>query len=184
MDLSAIARNIIAGLKNAADEKGITLLADIDDRLVEKVVGDPTRTSQVITNLVHNAIKFTKEGSVQLSIVVDTFLPDSVTLSVKVDDTGIGIAPEKQRMIFDRFTQADSSTSRSYGGTGLGLAITKKILELQGVNLQLTSEPGKGSQFYFTQTFAFSKEVNGEDRERRPVTNGEQQLKGVHPLTG
>ncbi len=77
-------------------------------------------------------------------------------------DTGIGISPEKQNMIFDRFTQADSSTSRSYGGTGLGLAISKRILELQGVTLQLRSEPGKGSEFFFTQTFAFSREGIGE----------------------
>src|SRR5260221_607709 len=172
-DLSATARNIMAGLKNAADGKGIALLIDIDQNLNNKLLGDPTRTTQVINNLAHNAIKFTREGSVSLSLVVDSVWPDAMTITVKIEDTGIGIAPEKQQMIFDRFTQADSSTSRSYGGTGLGLAITKKILELQGVLLQLKSEPGKGSCFYFTQTFSISTEVGGERRNILPV-NGQE----------
>jgi CheY-like chemotaxis protein/nitrogen-specific signal transduction histidine kinase len=182
MDLSAIARNIVAGLKNAADEKGIILRLDIDPALDKKVMGDPTRTSQVINNLVHNAVKFTKTGSVQLSIVVDSAEQDHLTLTMKVADTGIGIAPEKQGVIFDRFTQADSSTSRSYGGTGLGLAITKKILELQGVSLKLQSEPGKGSQFFFTQTFPASKEPIGEGQDLFPAAGREQLLRGVHIL--
>lgn len=182
MDLPAIARNIVAGLKNAADEKGIRLLIDVDGRLDKKIIGDPTRSSQVINNLVHNAIKFTKEGSVRLSITVDSLTTEQVTLLIRVEDTGIGIEPEKQGMIFDRFTQADSSTSRSYGGTGLGLAITKKILELQGVDLQLKSEPGKGSEFYFTQTFTVSKEPVGEDQDLLPVDGGEQLLQGIRLL--
>jgi signal transduction histidine kinase/CheY-like chemotaxis protein len=162
MDLPLIARNIVAGLKNASQEKDIELLTDIDNRLDRKLLGDPTRMGQVITNLVHNAIKFTREGFVRLSIHVDFEDGPSATITVKVEDTGIGIAPEKQNMIFDRFTQADSSTSRSYGGTGLGLAITKRILELQGVTLHLNSEPGKGSVFYFTQTFVLTEEKTGE----------------------
>jgi signal transduction histidine kinase len=182
MDLSSIARNIIAGLKNAADEKGILLLADIDSRLDKKVMGDPTRTSQVINNLVHNAVKFTEKGTVRLSVIVDSFQPDFVTVTIKINDTGIGIPAEKQGIIFDRFTQADSSTSRSYGGTGLGLAITRKILELQRVILQLQSEPGKGSEFYFTQTFTFSKETVAEVRDRLPVDKDKQCLHGIHLL--
>ncbi len=158
MDLAGIAHNIVAGLKNAADEKAIGLVVDVDSRLDKMLVGDPTRTSQVINNLVHNAIKFTREGSVRLGITVDDVRPETMTLTIRVEDSGIGIPREKQDMIFDRFTQADSSTSRSYGGTGLGLAISKKILELQGVALQLTSEQGKGSCFYFIQTFPISEE--------------------------
>jgi signal transduction histidine kinase len=182
MDLAAIARNIVAGLKNAADEKNISLLIDVDFRLDKKLLGDPTRTSQVINNLVHNAIKFTREGSVRVSLVVESVWPDALTITVKVEDTGIGIAPEKQHMIFDRFTQADSSTSRSYGGTGLGLAITKKILELQGVILQLISEPGKGSKFFFTQTFPVSTEVPGDEGLAAPEAGDEQLLRGIHLL--
>jgi signal transduction histidine kinase/CheY-like chemotaxis protein len=157
-DLPAIAANIVAGLQNAADEKGIALVLDANSGLTGLLTGDPTRTSQVINNLVHNAIKFTKEGTVQLSLRLDDRTKESMTVTVSVTDTGIGIPPEKQQLIFDRFTQADSSTSRSYGGTGLGLAISKRILELQGVKLRVQSEPGKGSCFYFTQSFPLSNE--------------------------
>jgi signal transduction histidine kinase/CheY-like chemotaxis protein len=182
MDLPAIARNIVAGLKNAAAEKGIALLMDVDPALDKKLIGDPTRTSQVINNLVHNAIKFTKEGAVRLSITVDSAQSNTTTLTVKVTDTGIGIAPENQSMIFDRFTQADSSTSRSYGGTGLGLAITKRILELQGVTLQLRSVPGKGSEFYFTQTFGFGKEGVGELTDSLYTADRREVLQGISIL--
>jgi signal transduction histidine kinase/CheY-like chemotaxis protein len=182
MDLIAISRNIVAGLKTAAQEKGIALLIEIDGRLDKKLIGDPTRTSQVINNLVHNAIKFTREGSVRLCIRVNYLSGGSATVMIRVEDTGIGIAKEKQNMIFDRFTQADSSTSRSYGGTGLGLAITKRILELQGVNLQLDSEPGTGSIFYFTQDFPMSNEAVGERREGSNGTVQTDLLKGISLL--
>jgi signal transduction histidine kinase len=184
MDISSIARHIAAGLKNAADEKGVLLQTDIDSRLDRNVIGDPTRTSQVINNLVHNAIKFTREGYVRLSIIVDALEPSLVTVTVKVKDTGIGIPVEKQGIIFERFTQADSSTSRSFGGTGLGLAITRKILELQDVSLKVWSEPGKGSEFYFTQTFPLVKETSGEARAREPlpVNDHLQLLRGIHLL--
>jgi signal transduction histidine kinase len=182
LDLRAIARNITAALQNAADEKGIRLTADIDGRLDKLLIGDPTRTGQVITNLVHNAIKFTKEGSVHLTMKVISDAPDTVTVTVSVQDTGIGIAPEKQSMIFDRFTQADSSTSRSYGGTGLGLAISKKILGLQGVVLQLESELGKGSCFYFTQTFPVSGQTSLETHPAQPSAGQQALLSGISLL--
>jgi len=182
MDLAGIAHNIAAGLKNAADDKAIGLVADVDSRLDKMLIGDPTRTSQVINNLVHNAIKFTKEGSVRLDIAVDTIRPEAITLTVRVQDTGIGIPKEKQHMIFDRFTQADSSTSRSYGGTGLGLAISKKILGLQGVDLQLESEPGKGSCFFFTQTFAVSDEPIPEFGKAFAAAGKESLLRNVSIL--
>jgi signal transduction histidine kinase/CheY-like chemotaxis protein len=182
MDLAGIAHNIVAGLKNAADEKAIRLVADVDSRLDKMLVGDPTRTSQVINNLVHNAIKFTREGSVRLVVAVDAVRPEGITLTVRVRDTGIGIPKEKQDMIFDRFTQADSSTSRSYGGTGLGLAISKKILELQGVTLQLESESGKGSCFYFTQTFPVSDEPIPESGKTAAVNGREPLLRNLSIL--
>lgn len=159
MDLPSMARNVLAGLQNLADDKLVILKLDLDPRLTHKVIGDPTRTSQVLNNLVHNAIKFTREGAVTLCIQAEKIEADRVTVRVSVADTGIGIAPEKQQLIFERFTQADSSTSRSFGGTGLGLSISKKILEMQGCRLQLKSQPGIGSEFYFTQTFALSAEA-------------------------
>jgi signal transduction histidine kinase/CheY-like chemotaxis protein len=158
MDLAVIAGNIVAGFNTAAVEKGIDLQLITDEKLDKKVMGDPTRIAQVITNLVHNAIKFTEQGWVHVNLQVSAHSAEGITVKVSVEDTGIGIAPEKQQMIFERFTQADSSTSRSYGGTGLGLSISQKILELQGSKLMLRSEPGRGAVFYFSQTFPLSDE--------------------------
>jgi CheY-like chemotaxis protein/nitrogen-specific signal transduction histidine kinase len=182
MDLSSIAENIIAGLKSGAEEKKIKLKLLIDEILKKKLLGDPTRISQVINNLVHNAIKFTEKGSVELSINAEVLNESSATVTFKVKDTGIGIRNDKQLIIFDRFTQADSSTSRSYGGTGLGLAITKRILELQGVELKLESEPGKGSVFYFTQTFVRCAENRHENNVVAEVDKNPEILQGLSIL--
>ncbi|HXB07602.1 MAG TPA: ATP-binding protein [Puia sp.] len=182
LDLPGIARNIVAGLQNTADEKGIGLTLEVDPRLDSMLTGDPTRTSQVINNLVHNAVKFTKEGSVRLSLTVEDASADTMTVLVKVMDTGIGISPEKQQIIFDRFTQADSSTSRSYGGTGLGLAISKRILELQGVQLQVKSESGKGSCFFYSQPFPVSREIKMETGKIPPAAGKEPLLQDISLL--
>ncbi len=149
----SIARNIVAGLQNNAQEKGIELSLNVDPVLRNKVQGDPTRIFQVLTNLVHNAVKFTNVGSVEVKLIVVSETEREIAIKFEVNDTGIGISKEKQAIIFDRFTQADSSTSRSFGGTGLGLAISKRILDLQGSELQVTSEENKGSTFYFIQSF-------------------------------
>jgi signal transduction histidine kinase/ActR/RegA family two-component response regulator len=179
MDVNAIARNIAGGLQNKAAEKQIALIVETDERLTYKLSGDPTRLSQVIYNLVQNAIKFTERGSVKLSVNAKAISANSATIEFKVTDTGIGIAPEKQKMIFERFTQADSSTSRSYGGTGLGLAIIKGILNLQDVSLQLKSAPGKGSEFYFTQSFPLSHELITEEIIKPVQKTNERFLDGV-----
>jgi signal transduction histidine kinase/CheY-like chemotaxis protein len=166
-DLHTISKNIIGGFKTLAGEKGIELSLEVDKKFNTTVITDPTRISQVITNLVHNAIKFTNIGSVALNIKVDDKKDDNITLTVSVKDTGIGIPPDKQKIIFEQFTQADSSTSRSFGGTGLGLSICKSILEKQGSKLQLKSVVGEGSTFYFTQTFAIPQQL--EKKESEPV---------------
>jgi len=153
IDVVAIARNIVAGLQNNAQEKGIELSLHIDPALNNKILGDPIRIFQVLTNLVHNAIKFTHIGSVTVNLIVIRQTEQELVIKFEVKDTGIGISKEKQSIIFDRFTQADSSTSRSFGGTGLGLAISKRILDLQGTSLNVTSEENKGSTFYFVQSF-------------------------------
>lgn len=179
-DIPNVVKNIISGLRTSAEDKGIELRLQIDPALQHKVLGDPTRIGQVITNLVNNAIKFTRKGYVLLDIKVVGQNPSSITLQVSVEDTGIGIAQEKQKIIFEQFTQADTSTSRNFGGTGLGLAICKKLLALQGTELHLTSEQGKGSVFYFTQTFP--KLVNSEKKtEVKKETTPTEESK---PLSG
>lgn len=177
MDIPALANNLVTSLSGAAQDKGITLTLQLDEALNYRVIGDPTRIFQVISNLVHNAIKFTAEGGVFLHINITESDEDSVTILFQVKDTGIGISTENQARIFERFTQADSSTVRSFGGTGLGLAITKRILELRNSVLQLESAPGQGSNFFFYQTFkktsVLIKAKQAEDltvRENKPFS--------------
>ena len=169
MDVIAIARNVVNSLQTSAEDKGIALRLTLDEQVKSKVLSDPIRMSQVITNLVHNAIKFTPSGYVEVSINVVEQNELTIKLKIAVKDTGIGISKDKQALIFERFTQADSSTSRGFGGTGLGLAISKRILELQNTALQLISEEGKGSVFYFIQTFDKAGESLPEQKSKNQL---------------
>ena len=153
MNLQEIGENIVKGAQSFADSKKIKLEYEFDNRIPERVLGDPTRITQVITNLVHNAIKFTDEGWVRLSLLAEKTESHHATITISVKDSGIGILPDEQKIIFKRFTQADSSTSRKYGGTGLGLAISKRILALYNADMKFDSEPGRGSTFWFTLSF-------------------------------
>lgn len=133
-------------------QKGIELTVNIDPDVHDYVIGDPIRVGQILTNLLGNAIKFTKNGNVALKIskMESNGIPiTKINLAVSVRDTGIGIDPEKQTTLFKPFTQADSSISRRYGGTGLGLIITSHLIEQMGGKISLTSEPGQGTTFNF-----------------------------------
>ena len=133
-------------------QKGIELTVNIDPDVHDYVIGDPIRVGQILTNLLGNAIKFTKNGNVALKIskMESSGIPiTKINLAVSVRDTGIGIDPEKQTTLFKPFTQADSSISRRYGGTGLGLIITSHLIEQMGGKISLTSEPGQGTTFNF-----------------------------------
>jgi signal transduction histidine kinase/ActR/RegA family two-component response regulator len=135
----------------AADEKSLALICEVESGVPPLVTGDVLRIRQVLTNLLSNAIKFTDEGEVVASLSADC-APHSpkAVLRFTVRDTGIGIAPSKQRQIFDAFCQADSSTTRRFGGTGLGLSISKQLVDLMGGSIEVASEPGQGSTFSFT----------------------------------
>ncbi|WCT13117.1 ATP-binding protein [Mucilaginibacter jinjuensis] len=183
MDIAAIIRNIVSGLQTPAQDKGIDLKLNLDRDLQNKVLGDPTRLFQVISNLAHNAIKFTPKGFVEIGVEVQGQTDKMITLLIRVTDSGIGISPEKIKIIFDRFTQADSSTSRGFGGTGLGLAICKKILQLQHTSLQVSSKPGKGSTFYFIQSFEKSiKTVEQQQHEDNLPKQEDKPFTGVSIL--
>lgn len=179
-----IAKNTVGGFKTFAEEKAIELHTHVDKDLDVTVLADPTRTSQVLTNLVHNAIKFTTKGSVTLSVTIDSRTEENIVLRFSVKDTGIGIPHDKQHIIFERFTQADSSTSRSFGGTGLGLSICKSILEKQGCTLHLESKEGEGTTFYFVQTFAICNKIIEEIPAPVLVkpTNSNKPLQGINIL--
>ena len=142
--------NIRLALLQKAAEKNIQLRLLIDHDLPDVVKGDPVRLGQILTNLISNAVKFTKEGKVTIVASLHRKTNDYTLIDFEVSDTGIGIAPDKLGTIFESFSQATSATTRKYGGTGLGLTITKKLLELMDSEIKVKSELGKGSVFYFT----------------------------------
>jgi PAS domain S-box-containing protein len=151
-DLSVILSANIGG-------KEVEVLLDIDPDLPRALVGDAMRLQQVLINLGGNAIKFTAEGEVVVSVAVAERSTDSVTLQIAVRDTGIGIAVENQARIFSAFTQAEASTTRRFGGTGLGVAISQRLVALMGGELQVDSEPGRGSRFHFSITLPVVPEL-------------------------
>jgi len=134
-------------------EKNIELIVNIDQKVPEFLIGDPTRVRQVITNLVSNAVKFTEEGVIIIKVKVLESQNLNVQLQFIVQDTGIGIENNVINTLFDAFTQADGSTTRKYGGTGLGLTICKLLVNLMGGDINVKSIAGKGSTFYFTAFF-------------------------------
>jgi len=141
--------NTRLALLQKADEKNIQLKLLVDQDLPDVVIGDPVRIGQILTNLISNAVKFTNEGKVTIMASLHSKLNDQTIIDFEVADTGIGIAADKLENIFESFTQAASDTTRKFGGTGLGLTITKRLLELMGSQIKVTSELGKGSVFSF-----------------------------------
>jgi len=144
-------------------DKPVEVLFDIDHRLPRLLVGDALRLQQVLINLGGNAVKFTTEGEVVVSVQWLQQQDDAVTLRVAVRDTGIGIAPENQARIFSGFTQAEASTTRRFGGSGLGVAISQRLVALMGGELQLQSTPGQGSCFHFTLTLPVAASATDAD---------------------
>jgi len=150
----------IKTLASLAHAKSLELAYEIRPGVPDDLVGDIGRLGQILVNLVGNAIKFTERGEVAVRVDTESVTADRVTLRVAVQDTGIGIAADKSRLIFDAFAQADASTTRRFGGTGLGLAICRRLVERMGGRIWLDSEPGRGSTFHFTLAL---------DRARVPV---------------
>jgi PAS domain S-box-containing protein len=157
LDLEAIGFNLrgcIAGtlqsLSVRAAQKGLELVCHVPPEVPDSLVGDPGRLRQIIINLVGNAIKFTERGEILVAISLEEDNDAEVTLHIAIIDTGIGIAPDKQQMIFESFTQVDASTTRTYGGTGLGLTISSRLVEMMGGRVWVESEVGTGSTFNFT----------------------------------
>src|ERR1041384_3484636 len=132
-----------------ADEKGLALVCEIAPKVPSDLIGDPTRLRQVLLNLLGNAIKFTESGEVALRVTPDEDSSVPGSLRFTISDTGIGIPGEKLGAVFERFTQADSSTTRRFGGSGLGLTISKRLVELMGGRIWVESIVGKGSVFSF-----------------------------------
>ena len=149
--LHSLIRQATRTLSLRASEKELELVCDVDGKVPDEVIGDPLRLQQVITNLLGNAIKFTAQGEILLCVkpMVSPPSRDGIWLEFAVKDTGIGIASNKQALIFDVFTQADSSTVRRFGGTGLGLAISRSLVRMMGGDISVNSQLGHGSTFSF-----------------------------------
>ncbi|MCX5876466.1 MAG: ATP-binding protein [Deltaproteobacteria bacterium] len=146
--LRTLVEDLVALLNGQAQAKNIALVAEIDPQLPEVLLGDPTRMRQVLTNFMTNAIKFTPHGEVRVRARCLSAFASRVMLRIEVCDTGIGISPEKQKDLFQSFTQADGSTTRKYGGTGLGLAIVRQLVLMMGGKIGVESEAGQGSVFW------------------------------------
>ncbi|EPY4907936.1 response regulator [Klebsiella pneumoniae] len=151
LEIHPFIQSLIRPHMPAASEKGIELLVDISPAVPEVLIVDGPRLRQILTNLLGNALKFTHQGEVLLAIAPAN---DESRWRFRIRDTGIGIAPEKQKAIFEAFSQADSSTTRRYGGTGLGLTISARLVSLMGGELTVESQPGTGSEFAFTLPLA------------------------------
>jgi len=150
-----------------AKKKKLELTCTVDEQIDRYLSGDPMRLTQILINLIGNAIKFTEKGGVFVDCRLAAAQEDVLLLQFNIRDTGIGIPEDKVANIFDRFTQADSNITRRYGGTGLGLAITKQLIELQGGTISLLSGEGKGAEFIFTLPFAVSalQHITTEQKE-------------------
>ncbi|MFN3851991.1 MAG: response regulator [Spirosomataceae bacterium] len=170
-NLKKILQNIVNSNEFKAEQKGIGLFLKFDEKLNVTLLGDSIRLSQVLLNLVSNAIKFTEDGQITLEARLVTKMNNALVVEFNVIDTGKGIAPNKQKIIFDSFTQEDSSISRKYGGTGLGLSISKELVQLMGGDLRVKSELNEGSTFTFVVGFPISLEPLEEAKQNNASSN-------------
>ena len=162
--LDEVLDNVSSLSAQRAYDKGLELLFDTAADVPQALVGDALRLGQILTNLVGNALKFTERGQIAVSVRCAARTGDKAQLRIEVRDTGIGMTREQASRLFQAFTQADGSTTRKYGGTGLGLTISKRLVELMGGQMQVDSEPGRGSAFTFTAWFGLGDEAGSRRR--------------------
>ncbi len=174
-DLHGLIENIAISLATPAQEKGLEFICHIDPGLPIFFMGDPLRLRQILNNLIGNAIKFTQRGEIFIKAYLLWKKDTHAMIRFSVKDTGTGIPKEKQKLLFDKFTQSDPSISRKYGGTGLGLAICKQLVELMGGEIGVISYEGQGSEFWFT--LKMDIDPDGDIYVEVP-----QELKGMHVL--
>ena len=174
LELREIVTELITLHTMTADEKAIQLVADIDEKIPNILIGDPTRIRQILANLISNALKFTEKGHVLVRIRLVSSDDNNAMVSFEVEDTGVGIEDHVKDKLFNEFTQADGSTTRKYGGTGLGLAIVRQLVEMMHGEFGVESKPGKGSTFWFR----IPLEISSEQTLKQPG-EFEQEFKGT-----
>lgn len=188
--LAQLVKNILGSYRNTDDGKQFELIDEVDPNLQNYVIGDPTRISQVLTNFVSNAVKFTTEGSIKVLLTVQEQTESQILIDFEISDTGIGIATEKLELIFDPFSQAESSTTRKFGGTGLGLSITHQLISLMGGEVKVESKVGVGTSFRFSLQFPKGQRIGASqiNPDQAPVEKNLDRLKILavedHPVNG
>ena len=165
-----------------AEDKGLEFICSLPPEVPDRLVGDADRLGQVLLNLLDNGVKFTRQGSVRLTVEPTGEQEGMTGLQFTVTDTGPGIPANKLGTIFDAFTQADGSTTREFGGTGLGLAISKQLVLLMHGRIRAESTPGRGSSFHFTAYFQPDARPTARDAAAPPSTGEEEELPGIHIL--
>jgi len=176
-DLKKLIRETLDILNYQAQKKGLELQVNLESTIPHFAIFDPVRMKQVLVNLIGNAIKFTEKGSVKVIVHFSTVDKLTGSFNFQVKDTGIGISEEQKKRLFKAFSQADTSITRKYGGTGLGLVISNMLLKKMGSSLNVKSEPGKGSTFYFTIDTEYSY-------EKRDVKEPEPEKEALQVITG
>jgi PAS domain S-box-containing protein len=180
-DIRQLISSIVYGLNVKAEQKGLTIRLEIDERVPACLVGDPVKLGQVLTNLLSNSIKFTETGSVTLSLKVRELSAESTSIDFRVTDTGIGIAPDRLSHVFEEFTQASYDIGMKYGGTGLGLAICQRLVEMCGSRINVESSLGAGSSFSFNLRLKLDPRAEAS-RQRAEPPLGAQRLDGLRVL--
>lgn len=186
--LKSTIQDVASLLSIRAVEKGLAFRLELANDLPEACIGDALRIRQVLYNLIGNAIKFTEEGHITVEVrtqIVPELTPKQIMILFRVIDSGVGIRSHQQRMIFEKFTQADASTTRRFGGTGLGLAISKQIVQAMGGQIGLESSPGQGSLFWFTVPLSLvesSSPAKFPTQDPTPPSQPAITLDGIHIL--
>lgn len=168
-DLEAVLRQAAGVASVAIGDKPITLTVTVAPTVPHRLHGDALRLGQVLTNVLHNAVKFTQAGEVTLTVTAESFGANRVRLCCAVRDTGVGLTPDQCQRVFDAFTQADTATTRRFGGTGLGLALCKQLIELMGGHIGVDSVPGVGSTFHFTAVLGLTPPEHSPADPDRPA---------------
>jgi PAS domain S-box-containing protein len=158
--LRGLCNSIETMFHHRAHEKNLSFAVQVQEDIPDTLNGDPIRLTQILVNLITNAIKFTSEGSIKVQITMPVQTAESIRLIFSITDTGIGMAQDMLERIFERFEQGDTDTTRKYGGTGLGLAIVKKLVEIQDGEIRVISEPGKGTEFQLEMEYGLTTNGN------------------------
>jgi signal transduction histidine kinase/ActR/RegA family two-component response regulator len=182
-DLKKRISDVLVALKNSADDKNIKIHFNYDDSIPQELKGDPLKISQILINLIGNSIKFTEDGDIWIDVSKNSRDGNNVLLDFEIKDNGEGITKEKQKAIFENFTQGSTQINRKFGGTGLGLSIVKNLLTLLGSEIKLESELGKGSSFAFQLKFEVKETDNKlENSPEVPEEPAKIKLEGKHIL--